>query len=129
MTKVLLIHNYYQQPGGEEQVFATEAALLEAHGHSVVRYTVHNDQVAEMNPLSLVQATIWNKTVYRQLRALICKERPQVAHFHNTFPLISPSAYYAAKAEGVPVIQTLHNYRLLCPSQGGVFLRKGEVRQ
>lgn len=125
--KVLLVHNYYQQPGGEDQVFATESALLEAHGHSVVRYTVHNDRVAEMNPLSLVQSTLWNKTVYRELRALICRERPQVAHFHNTFPLISPAAYYAAKAEGVPVVQTLHNYRLLCPSQGGIFLRKGEV--
>lgn len=125
--KVLLIHNYYQQPGGEDQVFASEAALLEAHSHCVVRYTVHNDRVAEMSPLPLVQATLWNKTVHRELRTLICKERPQVVHFHNTFPLISPAAYYAAKAEGVPVVQTLHNYRLLCPSQGGILLRNGEV--
>ena len=123
--KVLLVHNYYQQLGGEDQVFANEAALLEAHGHCVVRYTVHNDQVAEMNPLALVQATLWNKAVYRQLRDLICRERPQVAHFHNTFPLISPAAYYAAKVEGVPVVQTLHNYRLLCPN--GVFFRDGHV--
>lgn len=125
--KVLLVHNYYQQPGGEDQVFASEGELLETHGHSVVRYTAHNDKVSEMNSLSLVQATLWNKTVYSELRTLINKERPQVAHFHNTFPLISPAAYYAAKAEGVPVVQTLHNYRLLCPSQGGVFLRNGEV--
>ena len=125
--KILLIHNYYQQPGGEDQVFATEAALLEANGHTVIRYTAHNNQVAEMNQLSLVQATFWNKAVYQELRALIRRERPQVAHFHNTFPLISPAAYYAAKAEGVAVVQTLHNYRLLCPSQGGIFLRQGEV--
>ncbi len=125
--KVLLVHNYYQQPGGEDQVFATEAALLEAYDHHVVPYTVHNNQVAEMNPLSLVQATLWNQKAYHELRNLICKERPQVAHFHNTFPLISPAAYYAAKAEGLPVVQTLHNYRLFCPSQGGIFLRKGEV--
>ncbi len=123
--KVLLVHNYYQQPGGEDQVFETEAALLEAHGHSVARYTVHNDQVAEMNPLSLVETTLWNKAVYRELRDLICRQRPQVAHFHNTFPLISPAAYHAAKAEGVPVVQTLHNYRLLCPN--GVFFRDGHV--
>lgn len=125
--KVLLVHNYYQQPGGEDQVFASESELLETHGHSVVRYTAHNDKVSEMNSLSLVQATLWNKAVYSELRTLINKERPQVAHFHNTFPLISPAAYYAAKAEGVPVVQTLHNYRLLCPSQGGVFLRNGQV--
>ena len=125
--KVLLVHNYYQQPGGEDQVFASEGELLETHGHSVVRYTAHNDKVSEMNSLSLIQATLWNKAVYSELRSLIKKERPQVAHFHNTFPLISPAAYYAAKAEGVPVVQTLHNYRLLCPSQGGVFLRNGQV--
>ncbi len=125
--KVLLVHNYYQQPGGEDQVFATESALLEACGHSVVRYTVHNDQLAQMNPLALVQATLWNKTVYRELRDLISREKPQVAHFHNTFPLISPAAYYVAKAEGVPVVQTLHNYRLLCPSQGGILLRQAQV--
>jgi glycosyltransferase involved in cell wall biosynthesis len=123
--KVLLVHNYYQQPGGEDQVFAAEAALLEAYGHSVIRYTVHNDQVAKMTPLPLVQATVWNKAAYRELRTLICREHPQVAHFHNTFPLISSAAHYAAKAEGVPVIQTLHNYRLLCPN--AIFFRDGHV--
>lgn len=123
--KILLVHNYYQQPGGEDQVFLTEAALLETQGHCVVRYTLHNDQLAEMNPLPLIQATVWNKAVYRKLRALICRERPQVVHFHNTFPLISPAAYYAAKAEEVPVVQTLHNYRLLCPN--AVFFRNGHV--
>ena len=123
--KALLVHNYYQQPSGEDQVFATEVALLKAYGHCVIEYTLHNDQVAEMKPLPLVQATIWNKAVYQDLRTLICRERPQVVHFHNTFPLISPAAYYAAKAEGVPVVQTLHNYRMFCPN--GSFFRDGQV--
>jgi glycosyltransferase involved in cell wall biosynthesis len=123
--KILLVHNYYQQPGGEDQVFASEAALLEAYGHCIVRYTIHNARVAQMSPLTLVQSTLWNNAVYYELQTLIRQERPQVAHFHNTFPLISPAAYYAAKAEKVPVIQTLHNYRLLCPS--GIFLRNGQI--
>ncbi len=123
--RVLTVHNYYQQPGGEEQIFATESALLEAHGHEVFRYTLNNDEIATTNPLILAKKTLWNGQVYRDLRSLIRKTKPQVAHFHNTFPLISPSAYYAAKDEGVAVVQTLHNYRLLCPN--ALFFREGRV--
>ena len=125
MVKVLLAHNQYQQPGGEDQVFAAEAALLEARGHQVIRYSVHNEQVLDMNRLDLAKATVWNSSSYRNMRELVRRERPQVAHFHNTLPLISPSAYYAAEVEGVPVVQTLHNYRLICP--GGLLFRNGRV--
>jgi glycosyltransferase involved in cell wall biosynthesis len=110
----LLIHNYYQQPGGEDRVFEAEAALLESHGDEVVRYTAHNDAVRKMSGMALATATVWNTQTYLQLRALIRARRPDVMHAHNTFPLISPSAYAAARDEGVPVVQTLHNYRLLC---------------
>jgi glycosyltransferase involved in cell wall biosynthesis len=123
--RVLLLHNHYQQPGGEDQVFAAEGALLEAQGHEVLRYTLHNDSVTDMSRPELAKATVWNRATYRDLRALIRRERPQVAHFHNTFPLISPAAYYAVKAEQVPVVQTLHNYRLICPN--GLFFREGRV--
>jgi glycosyltransferase involved in cell wall biosynthesis len=123
--KVLAVHNRYQQPGGEDQVFLAETALLESYGHRVVRYSTHNDRVEGMNRLALAGSTLWNSSTYQELRALIRQERPHVAHFHNTFPLISPAAYYAAKAEGVPVVQTLHNYRLLCPN--ALFFRDGRV--
>jgi len=122
---VVAVHNYYQQPGGEDQIFAAEGRLLEAHGHRVLRYTTHNDLVRGMNPLALAWRTIWNGKVYRELRELLREERPDVVHFHNTFPLISPAAYYAAKAEGVPVVQRLPNYRLLCPN--ALFLCDGQV--
>jgi len=123
--KILMIHNRYQQSGGEDQVFLAEASLLEAYGHRVVRYSTHNDRVAGMNRLALAGTALWNPSTYRELRALIRQEQPRVAHFHNIFPLVSPAGYYAAKAEGVPVIQTLHNYRLHCPN--GLFFRDGEV--
>jgi len=123
--KVLAVHNSYQQPGGEDQVFLAETALLEAYGHRMVRYTTHNDQIAEMNHVALAVNTVWNSSTYQELRTLIHREQPDVAHFHNTFPLISPAGYYAAKAEGVPVVQTLHNYRLLCPN--ALFFRDGGV--
>ena len=123
--RILAVHNYYQQPGGEEQIFNTEATLLESYGHEVVRYTLNNDQIPEMNAIALAKNTLWNSTVYQELRSLIRQEKPQVAHFHNTFPLVSPAAYYAARDEGVAVVQTLHNYRLLCPN--ALFFREGRV--
>jgi glycosyltransferase involved in cell wall biosynthesis len=123
--RILTVHNNYRLPGGEEQIFAAEAALLEAHGHDVFRYTLDNDDISTANPFQLAKNTLWNSTVYRDLRSLIRHKQPQVAHFHNTFPLISPAAYYAARDEGVAVIQTLHNYRLLCPN--ALFFREGRV--
>jgi len=123
--RVLTVHNYYQQLGGEEQIFATESALLESHGHEVFRYTLDNNEITTTNPIFLAKNTLWNSKVYQEMRSLIRQEKPQIAHFHNTFPLISPSAYYAARDEGVAVVQTLHNYRLLCPN--GLFFREGRV--
>jgi glycosyltransferase involved in cell wall biosynthesis len=123
--KILAVHNRYQRPGGEDQVFVDETTLLETRNHRVLRYEVHNDQVKQTNRLALAKDTVWNTSAYRELGALIRRERPQVVHFHNTLPLVSPAGYYAARAEGVPVIQTLHNYRLLCPV--ALFFRDGRV--
>lgn len=123
--RVLVAHNKYQQTGGEDQVFAAETALLEANGHRVFRYSLHNSRLAGMNPLDSARVTVWNHSSYRELRSLIRKEKPGVVHFHNTLPLISPAGYYAARAEGVPVVQSLHNYRLVCPN--ALFFRQGHV--
>lgn len=122
---VIVCHNFYQQPGGEDQVFADETALLESHGHRVVRYTVHNDAVAKTGKIALFGKTLWNRTIAREIGELAWREKVDVVHFHNTFPLISPAAYYAAQKAGAAVVQTLHNYRLLCP--GAMFLRDGAV--
>jgi glycosyltransferase involved in cell wall biosynthesis len=122
---VLRAHNFYKQPGGEDQSFASEAAMLEAHGHKVIRYCQHNESVDRMSPVALATRTVWSQKAYGEIRSLIQTHRPQVAHFHNTFPLISPAAYHAAQAENVCVVQTLHNFRLLCPS--ALLLREGRI--
>jgi len=122
---ILMAHNYYQQAGGEDQVFADESQLLEQYGHHVHRLTMHNDQIDSTPQLKLLGQTIWNWDVYHELRSLIRQHKIQVVHFHNTFPLISPAAYYAAKAEKAVVVQTLHNYRLFCLN--ALFLRDGKV--
>jgi glycosyltransferase involved in cell wall biosynthesis len=123
--RVLAIHNHYQQPGGEDQAFAAETRLLEAHGDEVIRYTTHNDRVASLHPADLARKTLWNKESFLELRSLIRERRPDVMHAHNTFPLISPAAYAAAREEGVPVVQTLHNFRLVCAN--GLLFRDGHV--
>jgi glycosyltransferase involved in cell wall biosynthesis len=123
--KILVAHNYYKQPGGEDQCVAAEVALLRAHGHDVILYNVHNDALDSLSRFQAASRTIWSRPAYRAVRELIRTHRPQVAHFHNTFPLISPAAYSAARAENVAVVQTLHNFRLLCPN--ALFFRNGHV--
>lgn len=113
--RILIAHNFYQQPGGEDQVFKAETNLLERRGHQVFHFTKHNDDVADVGKLALAKKTIWNQQTYQELRASISDLKPDVVHFHNTLPLISPAAYHAVKDAGLPVIQTLHNYRLMCP--------------
>lgn len=122
---ILTLHNFYQQPGGEDAVFRAETALLKERGHEVVHYTLHNDAVNAMSSPALARATFWNRRAYRDIRSLIRSRRPSLVHVHNTLPLISPSAYYAAKHEGVAVVQSLHNYRLFCPN--GLFFRDDRV--
>ncbi len=123
--RFLFVHNYYQQSGGEDRTFAAEADLLESRGHIVFRYTVHNDRIQKMSSLALAKATFWNGDIYQDLRSRIRQEKSEIVQFHNIFPLISPAAYYAAKAEGIPVIQKLSNYRFFCAN--GTFFRNERV--
>lgn len=123
--KILQAHNFYQHPGGEDHVFDAEYELLVNHGHEVSRYQADNDDISQMSAARAALATHWNGDTYRAIRRLLAGQRPDIVHSHNTFPLISPSLYYAAAAEHVPVIQTLHNYRLICP--GANLYRDGHV--
>jgi glycosyltransferase involved in cell wall biosynthesis len=123
--RVLHVHNFYRLPGGEDQSFAATAAMLEEFGHEVVRYTLCNDAISGLSRVRAGQLALWNGEAYRDLRDLVRATRPDVAHFENTFPLISPAAYYACDAEGVAVVQTLHNFRIVCPS--AIFYRNGSV--
>ncbi len=123
--KVLAIHTYYQQPGGEDEVFAAETALLREKGHEVHTLVFHNRDLKGLPPWRQSALTLWNGGAYRQVREVIRDIRPHLVHMHNTFPLASPAIIRAAKAEGVPVVMTLHNYRLLCVD--ALFLREGCV--
>ena len=125
---VLIVHNYYQIPGGEDTVVANEKKMLEEHGHKTVLYSRHNselNQLSKIKKLLLPFSTIFNCRTYREVKTLIKEEKIDVVHVHNTLNLISPAVYYAAMACKVPVVQTIHNFRLLCP--GATFYRDGHI--
>jgi len=126
--RILVVHESYQQRGGEDAVAAAEAEQLELHGHTVSRYSRHNDELKGQGPLRIMRAgiaTVWATESFHHLEKLLVTGKPEIVHFHNTLPLISPAAYYACARHGIPVVQTLHNYRLVCPA--ATFLRDGQL--
>jgi len=123
--RILKLHTHYQQPGGEDGVFGTEVALLRDQGHTVVALTFHNKQLEDVSFLWRAAVTLWNREAHSRVREAIRLHRPDILHVHNTFPLASPAVIHAAKAEGVPVVMTLHNYRLLCVN--ALLFRHGQV--
>jgi glycosyltransferase involved in cell wall biosynthesis len=126
--KLLIVHNRYRYWGGEDQVFRSENALLRSAGHQVLEYTRHNSEIQENGILSKARLglqTLWARDTQQELRAILRREKPHVVHFHNTFPLISPAAYYTCQEEGIPVVQSLHNSRFVCPA--ATFYREGKV--
>ena len=123
--RILSVHNRYQIRGGEDGSRELEERLLRDMGHQVDVYEEHNDRVATLGKLRLVSKTIWSVETYQNVNSLLTEQTYDVIHVQNFFPLISPSVYYAAKAKGIPVVQTLRNYRLLCPN--GEFFRDGRV--
>ena len=125
MIRILIVHNTYQHRGGEDSVVEAEIVLLRSRRHEVASYFRHNDDISAMSLASTAQQTLWSSRTTSELAELIRTFRPDVIHAHNTFPLISPSLYWAAAHAGVPVVQTLHNFRLMCLN--GLYLREGRV--
>ncbi|MDD5016425.1 MAG: glycosyltransferase family 4 protein [Atribacterota bacterium] len=126
--KILLIHNYYRQYGGEDAVVDAEKDLLHKYGHNVITYFCNNaliDTYAIYKKIHSYLNMSWSKENYLNIRNLIQREKPDIAHIHNTFFSITPSSYYACKEMNVPVVQTLHNYRFLCP--GGNLYTKRKI--
>ena len=122
---VLLVHNVYQQPGGEDGVFEREGALLETHGHRVLRYVLHNDAVDRMGRAALARRTVWSTESHDEVARVVRDESVDVVHVHNTLPLVSPAVFWAARQSGAATVHTLHNYRMVCP--GNLLLRDGRL--
>ena len=126
--KILLIHNQYREPGGEDTVLDLEASLLRDAGHQVIEFRRSNwefQNLTNFRKLALPIDMIWSRDSFRKLSHIISTEKPDIAHFHNTFFMISPAAYYACSNHGVPIVQSLHNPRLMCPAS--TFFRNGNI--
>lgn len=126
--RILQVHNYYQISGGEEQVVKNEREMLKNHGHLVWFYARESEEISRMKiweKACLPFASVFSMKTYKDVKRLIGENKIQLVHVHNTLPLISPSVFYAAWSCHVPVVMTVHNFRLLCPA--GIFYRKGHI--
>jgi glycosyltransferase involved in cell wall biosynthesis len=126
--KIVVVHNTYQQAGGEDVAVAAETNLLVSRGHTVIRYSRSNDEIAAASlprRLLMVKDIIHSGRSQREMLDLLRSERPDLVHVHNTFVMVSPSVFEACREAGIPAVQTLHNYRLLCP--GWSLCREGKV--
>lgn len=108
--RILGAHTYYRQRGGEDIAFDAEMELLRARGHEVRTFTASN---GDASGAALATQLLWNRRAAHDLRRVVVDWKPDVVHVHNTFPSLSPSILHAASAK-VPVVTTLHNYRLVC---------------
>ncbi len=109
-------------------MFEQERQMLEHAGNQVIPYCRTNwdvDSYKGLRRISLAKSTIWSSESRRTFAELLKHEKPDLVHVHNTFVMISPSIYSACYEAKVPVVQTLHNYRLMCPA--GTFFRDGKV--
>jgi glycosyltransferase involved in cell wall biosynthesis len=127
-VRVLLVHGRYRSvaPSGENNVVDQEAAALSDAGHQVDLFQRHSDDIAAWSlpqKAALPARTLWNGAARRDLARRLVESRPDVVHVHNTFPLLSPSVLVACRDAGIPVVATIHNYKLLCAS--GDFFREG----
>lgn len=116
---VLIVHNYYRIPGGEDVVVTNEKNLLEQHGHNVILYSRNNEEAGDhsfLQKIGLAFVSFFNIRTYKDICAIIEKEKIDVIHVHNTVALISPAVYLAGINCGIPVVQTVHNFRLVCPN-------------
>lgn len=125
--KILLIHNFYRTAGGEENYLESLSKLLGDNNHKVLVYSKSNKIIPKgFSPrVKIALAMFWNQEVYKELSKVIQKFKPDVAHFSNIYPLISPTAYYACKKAGVPIIQSIHNFRYMFPKS--LLIRRGAI--
>lgn len=124
--KILQIHNYYQQPGGEDTVVASEQTLLNEHVHKIKLFSVSNETIkGTWEKIKTAWHLPYSYSARRKLYQELSIFKPDIVHVHNFFPLLTPSIYSACRDACVPVVQSLYNPRLLCPA--ATFYRNGQV--
>lgn len=125
--KIILVHNEYGKYSGEESVVESQIQLLEGHGHQVCPFTRSSAELDDMRFGRLYGfcCGIYNPLSVRSFRQFLIDQIPDIIHIHNLYPLISPAVLHVCNDFNIPVVMTLHNYRLICPN--GMFLTKGKI--
>jgi glycosyltransferase involved in cell wall biosynthesis len=124
--RIIIVHNRYQQPGGEDVGVQDEYGVLSSHGHTVRLLQADNDHIKSVAAqVQTAFGAVYSPSSKKRMAAAVSEFKPDVVHVHNFFPVFSPSIYFACNEAAVPVVQTLHNYRLICPS--GILFRDGHV--
>jgi glycosyltransferase involved in cell wall biosynthesis len=126
--RILFVHNFYQNRGGEDESTEQEIRLMEKKGHDVRLYSRKNEEIESysiFNKGKLIFEPTWSSRTFREISLLLQDYQPDIVHVQNFFPLISPSVFYACSENNIPAVFTLRNYRLLCPI--GIFFRDGEI--
>jgi len=126
--RILIAHNHYREYGGEDSVVKTECELLKRYKEEVCLYERGNAEFDDFSFIEKIEFLLrlgWSRKTYREIREVIKKFRPDVVHFHNIFFMLTPSVYSACQDEKVPIIHSLHNFRLLCSN--GLFFRNNAV--
>ena len=123
--RILVAHNKYKIRGGEDEVRDSEVRLLREYGHEVFEFLEDNADISRPYPVLVGLQATWNQGIYFAMRRELAKVRPDVLHVHNIMPVISPAVFFAAKEFGIATVQTLHNYKYLCPK--GEMFRDGAV--
>lgn len=116
---VLIVHNYYKIHGGEDTVVQNEIKMLQKRNYNVYTYFRYNKEIDLLNifgKIKMIPNTIFSLKTIKEVREILKSKNIDIIHVHNTFPLISPSIYWIAKKYNIKVINTLHNYRLICAS-------------
>ena len=123
--KVLIVHNNYGKYSGEEAVVDKMADMLTSHGHEVAFYRRTTEGVREsaVGKIKGFLSGIYSPSGVRGMWDALRRERPDIVNVHNLYPFISPAALFECKKSGVPVVMTIHNFRLICPT--GLFMRDG----
>jgi glycosyltransferase involved in cell wall biosynthesis len=126
--RILFIHNFYQQFGGEDSVAIAERRLLEERGEDVLFWSRHNDEIKNYGPLqklNFFRETIYSSRTVSDIEKAVSEFKPDVAFVHNIYPLISPSLYSALQKMRVPLVQVLHDFRPFCSN--GWFYIDGKI--
>ena len=124
--KILIVHNNYGKYSGEEAVVDKMATMLQSHKHTVCFYRLTTEGARDKisDKIKGFTAGIYSHTGVKGIKKILRKEKPDIINVHNLYPFISPAALFECKKAGIPVVMTVHNFRLICPT--GLFMRNGK---